>query len=57
MAANAAPAPTPAPADNSASSGAMAGSGQYAANADATPKKYPVCSRTVTDSCRNRGGV
>jgi hypothetical protein len=20
-------------------------------------KSYPVCSRTVTDNCRNRGGV
>lgn len=24
--------------------------------ADATNKTYPVCSRTVTDNCRNRGG-
>ncbi|MEL0209637.1 MAG: hypothetical protein VW891_03460, partial [Novosphingobium sp.] len=25
--------------------------------AEAMNKKYPVCSKTVTDSCRNRGGV
>ncbi|MBA4355386.1 MAG: hypothetical protein C0409_11910 [Novosphingobium sp.] len=25
--------------------------------AEAMNKKYPICSKTITDSCRNRGGV
>ncbi len=58
MASNSAAAPAPMQGSDSGMSGtAMANNGQYASNTDATPKKYPVCSRTVTDSCRNRNGV
>lgn len=35
---------------------APGGAGEAYASAD-TGKTYPVCSRTITDSCRNRNGV
>lgn len=44
------------PADPSYNAGAYKGA-LSAPPADAMNKTYPVCSRTVQDSCRNRGGI
>ena len=44
------------PADPSYSAGPYKGA-LTAPPAEAMNKEYPVCSRTVQDSCRNRGGV
>jgi hypothetical protein len=35
---------------------ATAGGASNASPPAATPKSYPVCSKTVHDQCRNRGG-
>jgi hypothetical protein len=44
------------PADPSYNAGPYKGA-MTAPPADAMNKTYPVCSRTVQDSCRNRGGI
>ena len=44
------------PADPSYQAGPYKGA-LTAPPADAMNKDYPVCSKTVQDSCRNRGGV
>lgn len=53
------PAPPMAQAETSgtAAPGSSAVSGSAATTAEPTAKEYPVCSKTVTDNCRNRGGV
>jgi hypothetical protein len=44
------------PADPSYNAGAYKGA-LSPPPADAMNKTYPVCSRTVQDSCRNRSGI
>jgi hypothetical protein len=67
-AAGAAPTPVPMPESNvgateqvapeaaaPAASAAMAAPGEMSTGA--APRHYPVCTRTLQDECRNRGGV
>lgn len=51
------PATSPVQAAPPASSADSSTGNMTAPPAEALNKKYPVCSKTVTDSCRNRGGV